>query len=183
MKTLEKRLESIEESLSAIREKIAPKQKEEEPTTFQDLCKDYPDLINEARRVDRLLNLPLDAHVPVDGLWQTMRWLEHTVSSRKSMSKKKKVEFLKEDLLSLKKGKANFSSERIKDMAKQIVEMCPAEKEFRLYSFAALQTIDPDMQYLVDRIMYSLKEKEVRNRGFIRNTEEAYDYIIQLLDL
>lgn len=184
MKTLEKRLESIEESLSAIREKIAPKQKEEEPTTFQDLCKDYPDLINEARRIDRLLNLPLDAHVPVDDLYRRMRWLERTVSLRKESKEKNDLKrLLKSDLLSLKEGKANFSSEQIKNIAKQIVEMCPAEKKFMLYSFAALQTIDPDMQYLADRIMYSLNEKEVRNRRFIHNTEEAYDYIIQLLDL
>lgn len=96
MKTLEKRLESIEESLSAIREKIAPEQKEEEKevTTYQDLCKDYPDLINEAKRVDRLLNLPLDVHVPVDDLWQSMRRLEYTVSSRKSSRKKKLKVFI-----------------------------------------------------------------------------------------
>lgn len=88
MKTLEKRLESIEESLSAIREKIAPEQKDEMKTTYQDLCKDYPDLMDEARGIDSALNQPLDVYVNVDVLYNQMRALEREVSLRRSKRKK-----------------------------------------------------------------------------------------------
>lgn len=90
---------------------------------------------------------------------------------------------LKNRLIELRDGKANFSPKEIKAIAEQIVEMCPAKNEFKLYNIAVLQTIDPEMQFLADRITVSLCEKERRDRRFIHNSEEAYDYIIELLDL
>lgn len=96
----------------------------------------------------------------------------------KYLKKELKI-FLKEDLLKLKKGKTNFSSEQIKAIAERIVEMCPAENKSKLYSIVFPFSSSSNIQYLSDMIIDSLE----KDRIFINNSKDAYDHIIELLDL
>lgn len=171
MKALEERLKSIDESLSSIREKIAPEQKEDlnmfilkNSTYYIDpSCKIFKERLNKAieeSEKEKPIYPDLD-------------------SLSKSIKKELKI-FLKEDLLKLKKGKTNFSSEQIKAIAKRIVEMCPAENKSKLYSIVFPFSSSSNIQYLSDMIIDSLDEKD---RIFIHNSKDAYDHIIELLDL
>lgn len=87
---------------------------------------------------------------------------------------------LKNRLIELRDGKANFSPKEIKAIAERIVEMCPAENKSKLYSIVFPFSSSSNIQYLSDMIIDSLDEKD---RIFIHNSKDAYDHIIELLDL